>query len=548
VGVAKSEADTGGRAKKEMSVEEAQVLRRRHGIKVTGGTGLAETPGPFETFDDLPSLGVPSWLVENLRTTCKYSNPTAVQMQAVPAILKGHSVLASAPTGSGKTVAFLLPILTALKGPGKDFCRALVVCPTRELAVQTLREFERLSMGKKFKGRMLDKALEGSSATSSAALQKTRLDFGVSTPLKLVQKLREGGVSLKACRHLVLDEADKLLDLGFQEQVDEIIAACAGPSVALHFFSATLPENVIRLAESVVTSPLRIMVGAANAASLDVDQKLLFVSTEEGKLMAFRQMVQQGEVAPPCLVFVQSKERAQELFAELLYDGVFVDVMSAEKTRAQRDTLVEAFRTGKVWVLICTDLMARGVDFKGVQLVVNYDMPQSAATYIHRVGRTGRAGRKGRAVTFFTAADIPSLRPLVNVLRQSGLEVPQWMAQIKKMERREQRKKEWRPPDRRRISTDPDAPSRRQGKGEKGKRKRSEPGQDDGEEEQREGSSSKKQQRKGIPISSDRVGKSFSQGGGKKKKKGKGAFHSEAHSTKKGLETRKNRQKGLSKG
>lgn len=149
-----------------------------------------------------------------------------------------------------------------------------------------------------------------------------------------------------------------------------------------------------------------------------MDQELLFVGAENGKLLAFRNILQKG-LAPPVLVFVQSKERAQQLFNELIYDGINVDVIHADRTQLQRDNTVRSFREGKIWVLICTELMARGVDFKGVNLVINYDFPPNAIAYIHRVGRAGRAGRKGKAITFFTTDDTPNLRRYGSVMLQS---------------------------------------------------------------------------------------------------------------------------------
>merc|ERR1712176_72651 len=142
----------------------------------------------------------------------------------------------------------------------------------------------------------------------------------------------------------------------------------------------------------------------------------------------------------------------KQLFGELIYDGVFVDAIHGDRTKQQRDNSVKAFREGKTWMLICTDVMARGIDFKGVETVINYDFPQSAPTYIHRIGRTGRAGRAGSAITFFTIQDFESLRTIVGVMRQSGCEVPEWMLRLKAKRKKERRMAEWRPPERKRIS------------------------------------------------------------------------------------------------
>ena len=161
-------------------------------------------------------------------------------------------------------------------------------------------------------------------------------------------------------------------------------------------------------------------------------------------MVAIRQMIREG-ITPPVLVFVQSKQRAVQLFHQLVYDGLRVDVIHAERSQAQRDAVVDQFRLGKVWVLIATELIARGLDFKGVELVINFDFPQSTVSYIHRIGRTGRAGRPGKAVTFFTEADVEQLRAIANVLKASGCQVADWMLRIKP-----QRKDE-----RRRLSTAP---------------------------------------------------------------------------------------------
>jgi len=149
------------------------------------------------------------------------------------------------------------------------------------------------------------------------------------------------------------------------------------------------------------------------------------------KLLAIRQLVSQG-IKPPVLIFMQSKDRAQALFGELLYDGIHVDVIHAGRSHSHRELAVQKFRRGETWVLICTDLVARGVDFKAVNLVINYDLPSEGVTYVHRIGRTGRAGRQGRAITFFTEADFDNLRTIANVMRLSGCEIPQWMLSMKK--------------------------------------------------------------------------------------------------------------------
>merc|ERR1711988_1744299 len=435
------------------------MLRKKNRINTSGA---AKIPDLLETFDDVLRFDAPTWLPSAARG-CGYKNPTAIQMQCIPAILEGHHILASAPTGSGKTMAFLLPILAKLQKPGKGFARALVIDPTRELAQQTLRELEKLTKMKQFRGRLLDK-LVGDGQNIS------RLDVAVSTPARLVQLLREGKISLDATRYVVLDEADKLLDLGFAPQIDQILEHCSVSDIQISLFSATVPPAVEELAQSILKTPLRVAIGDTNAASQDVDQSLVFVGQETAKLAALRQLVREKKIRPPTLIFVQSKERAQELFNELIYDGIFVDVIHADRTRQQRDNSIKAFRAGQVWVLICTDLMARGVDFKGVEVVINFDMPQTPQTYIHRIGRTGRAGRKGSAITLFAIEDFEYLRSIVNVMRASGCDVPEWMLQLKKQNKRQRRKGDFKQVQRRSIDTTPYA-ERKKGANWKPKKK-----------------------------------------------------------------------------
>lgn len=176
------------------------------------------------------------------------------------------------------------------------------------------------------------------------------------------------------------------------------------------------------------------------------------MGNEDGKLLALRQLIQKG-LAIPALLFVQSKERAIQLFHELVYDNINVDMIHAERTQAQRSTIIQNFRAGKIWVLVCTDLMARGIDFKNVNCVINYDFPQSTAQFIHRLGRTGRAGRSGLAFTFFTEQDKPLLRAIASVMKWSGCEIPDWMLGMHKISTKTAKKLQEQAPARKPIST-----------------------------------------------------------------------------------------------
>ncbi len=343
--------------------------------------------------------------------------------------------------------------------------------------------------------------------TPSAAA--TKCTTAICTPNKLQHMLKDGTFSFANIRYVVLDEVDKLLDLGFREQIDEVLshlpenveAARNGEAVpvvepaskrakreeistqverkqktSILLFSATLPENVIDLADSVLRNPLKMHIGAQAAANEKVEQRLVFIGKEDqGKLFTLRNLLHTGDLKLPCLVFVQSKERAKQLCEEfgaekLLSAGVGntassgagasgssstsasgkasgaviprVDYISADRSKEERDAAVKNFRLGRTWVLVTTDLLSRGVDFKNVAMVVNYDMPCNQSTYIHRIGRCGRAGREGKSITFFTEDDQPNLRPIVNVVRNSGCgdKLPKWMLALKKPRKHRQDK------------------------------------------------------------------------------------------------------------
>lgn len=215
---------------------------------------------------------------------------------------------------------------------------------------------------------------------------------------------------------VILDEADKLLELDSQEshssssplkeeeegegkkrerssflkQMDEILAQCpTQQAVQRALFSATIGSFVRELASAFLLNPIEISIGTENSGASTIDQRLVFVGREDGKLLAIRQLIQEG-IKPPVLIFVQSIDRARDLFKELVFDGINVDFMHSGRSATQREEVIRRFRLGEIWVLICTDLMARGIDFKGVQMVINYDLPLTPVSYIHRIGRTGR--------------------------------------------------------------------------------------------------------------------------------------------------------------
>jgi ATP-dependent RNA helicase DDX52/ROK1 len=421
-----------------VTTERDDAVRKYYRIKVKGDN----VPSPLTSWRSLlaASFQVPQGLI----TRCikeGYSQPTPIQRQSIPALLSERDVLASAPTGSGKTLAFLLPIVAALRAQrdaGVDWpndLKAVILSPTNELAAQQARTLKLILPGSGLRGSLLTKS-------TAAGTDWKKVDILLANPLRLLSLIESKKISLEAVRWLIIDEADKLFELNFVEQLDGIIAACTNQNITRALFSATLPERVEELARSILQQPLRITCGVRNTAASTVTQKLVFVGQETGKLSSLRQFIRDGLLRPPCLIFVASKDRAKALHREMKFDGLSsVDCIHSDQPLASRNKAVENFRSGKMGFLIATDLISRGIDFIGVSSVVNYDFPPSSSDYIHRVGRTGRAGNSGYAVTFFTEDDSGQLRSIANLIKESGGEVEEWMLSMKKAPRDAKRKR-----------------------------------------------------------------------------------------------------------
>ncbi|KAH8357632.1 hypothetical protein KR200_005679 [Drosophila serrata] len=436
---------------RQRAIDEVNETRKQHNISVLG----KNVPAPLTSFEALVKQHklLPR-LQQNLLGR-DFAQPTPIQMQALPVLLQRRALMACAPTGSGKTLAFLTPIIDGLRAHRTTGLRALVLAPTRELAQQIYRECAELTRETGLRTHFISKVSEAKQKQGAEC--KQRYDILVSTPNRVRFLLQQQPplLDLSHVEWFVLDEADRLMEEGqnnFKEQLDDIYAACSNPAKCVAFFSATYTVPVAKWALRHLKNLVRVTVGVQNSATDTVQQELLFVGSESGKLVAMRDLVRQG-LQPPVLVFVQSKERAKQLFEELLYDGINVDVIHAERSQHQRDNCVRAFREGSIWVLICTELMGRGIDFKGVNLVINYDFPPTTISYIHRIGRTGRAGRPGRAITFFTQEDTANLRSVAQIIKNSGGTVPEYMLQMKKVRKSEAKMRAKKPLDREDITT-----------------------------------------------------------------------------------------------
>ncbi|KAK4772969.1 hypothetical protein SAY87_027988 [Trapa incisa] len=430
---AEKDEDSPSKEKKELfrQMEHDAVFRKKLNIHVSG----TKIPSPLQDFAELKTRhGCKSYLLRNI-SKLGYKEPTPIQRQAIPVLLSGRECFACAPTGSGKTMAFVCPILMKLKDATKDGIHAVIICPTKELATQTTRECKKLARGNKFRIKLMTKAL-----VRTPDLSKLHCDILISTPLRLRLAIKKRKMDLSRVEYLVLDESDKLFELGLVKQIDFIVKACSNPAIVRSLFSATLPDFVEDLARTIMHDAVRVIVGRKNTASELVKQKLVFAGSEEGKILALRRSFAE-RLNPPVLIFVQNKGRAKELYEELVFTNIRAGVIHSDLSQTQRENAVDDFRAGKTWVLIATDVIARGMDFKGVNCVINFDFPDSAAAYIHRIGRSGRAGRSGEAVTFYTEEDIPYLRNIANVMTASGCEVPPWILSLPKKKWRKHRPK-----------------------------------------------------------------------------------------------------------
>jgi superfamily II DNA/RNA helicase len=363
------------------------------------------------------SLGLDPSLLENL-TRLGYVVPTPVQREAIPAVLAGGDLLVSSQTGSGKTAAFVLPGLQRLRTPSTRMSkgpRMLVLTPTRELAMQVQKAIHGYC-----RGQNLMTALLVGGMPFGKQLDQVRkfVDVAIATPGRLKDHLDRGSMDLARVELLVLDEADRMLDMGFQEEIDSILARTPKQRQTL-LFSATLGGVVGKLAARVTQNPKRIEITGRQETKPDITQHALIADNHEHKGRMLDSLLREVEVEQ-ALVFTSTKRAAAELTTSLVMKGFTAGALHGDMHQHERTRTLNQLREGRMRVLVATDVAARGIDVPGINLVVNFDAPRLAEDYLHRIGRTGRAGRAGIAVTFLGHED----RNLVkNIERFTGNKV-----------------------------------------------------------------------------------------------------------------------------
>jgi ATP-dependent RNA helicase RhlE len=327
-----------------------------------------------------------------------YASPTPIQAKAIPLVMSGHDLVGVAQTGTGKTLAYLLPILQAFKAEG-DGPHAVVVCPTRELAIQVAGEAERF-------GKYLSLRTVLAYGGTSSGGQKSELTQGcdllVATPGRLLDFLGQGWISMRRARYLVLDEADRMLDMGFINDVDAIVRRIPMSRQTL-LFSATFPHEIKVLSERYLMHPETVRIDTVIRVKESVEHAFLEVSSRQKVDLLLA--VLDSERPSKCLVFTATREMTTDLARRLRTRNHEVVSLSSLLSQANRERALTAFRNGVFDVLVATDVAARGLDIDDIDLVVNFDVPMHAEDYVHRIGRTGRAHRDGKALTFISELD-----------------------------------------------------------------------------------------------------------------------------------------------
>ena len=340
-----------------------------------------------------------------------FKRPTDIQYKSIPAILRGEDVLAIAQTGTGKTAAFAIPVLDLLqeqkvKALRADGIKCVVMVPTRELAIQITEVFQQLGKYTKVKTYCV---FGGVDQAPQIARLEQGFDILVTTPGRMFDLISQGHLQLHRVEILILDEADHMLDLGFIKDIQDVIKHLPRKRQTL-FFSATINEKIKKLAYSLVHNAIRIQVSPKDPVAKNIEHAVAFVEMDDKRF--FLERVIRENPDKKILVFVRTKVRAERVLKAMERAGIQAQTIHGDKEQQDRLAVMKQFRSGEVQVLIATDVSARGIDIANVDFVVNYDLPEQAENYVHRVGRTGRGTQKGHALSFCSTEEKPLLQEI----------------------------------------------------------------------------------------------------------------------------------------
>ena len=342
-----------------------------------------------------------------------YSEATPVQERAIPLINKGMDILAGAQTGTGKTAAFALPILNRLQKSNskKRKVRALILTPTRELAAQVNNSFRTYGIALPFK---TIEIFGGVSMRPQKSKLKKGVDIVVATPGRLLDHLSQNTIDLSGVEVFVLDEADRMLDMGFKRDIEKVIKQLPERRQNL-LFSATFPKEIQKLASRLLNSPKKIQVASENSTAEKVKQTVYPVDQSRKRELLIHSIKENNWFQ--VLVFIKTKRAADKLTRQLNKKGILSDTIHGNKTQAARSKALEGFKKGKVQVLVATDVAARGIDIDLLPVVINFNLPMVAEDYIHRIGRTARAGKEGEAISLVCAEEFNLLSDIERLLK-----------------------------------------------------------------------------------------------------------------------------------
>jgi ATP-dependent RNA helicase RhlE len=356
----------------------------------------------FDTFNFHPSImaGVHA---------LGYTTPTPIQAQAIPPILQGRDTIGLAQTGTGKTAAFVLPILESLRSGPRGRVRALIISPTRELAEQTCEVFNDLGSRT---GLQSSAIYGGVNMDQQIRNLRSGVEIVVACPGRLLDHLRKGTISLSNLEILVIDEADRMFDMGFLPDIRNILRCILHKRQTL-LFSATMPDNIRRLAREIMHDSVTVQIGRTLPAK--TVSHVLYPVQQHLKTALLKEILN-GTRTESVLVFTRTKYRAERVAQQLVRVGYRVTSLQGNLSQNRRQAALTGFRNGSIKILVATDIAARGIDVLRISHVINYDMPESTDDYIHRIGRTGRVDKNGDALTFVTNADTDKIRALERLL------------------------------------------------------------------------------------------------------------------------------------
>lgn len=366
------------------------------------------------------SLQLAPLILDALKKT-GYITPTPIQAQAIPIILSGRDLLGCAQTGTGKTAAFSIPIIQNLlqqeHKTNKQHIKALILTPTRELAIQIDESFTTYGYFTDIKHTVI---FGGVSQLAQTRILNQGVDILVATPGRLLDLINQKFIDLKHLEYFVLDEADRMLDMGFIHDIKRILPLLPKKRQTL-FFSATMPVEIALLADSMLNNPQKVSVSPPSSTVEKIEQSLYFVEKKEKNLLLI-ELLQNPEITS-ALVFSRTKHGADKIAKVLQRAEISADSIHGEKTQNARQRALTNFKNNAIRVLVATDIAARGIDVDDLSYVFNYDLPEVPETYVHRIGRTGRAGKEGKAVSFCSSDEIQQLKDIEKLIGKSILKI-----------------------------------------------------------------------------------------------------------------------------